>query len=154
MLPYHCEQCKISYSCFTHIRKHKRYTYSRAVENKYVCVGTSLKTSREKANTPPDFNKNLAKLTLAKELAAQVTLATNGTVDLIINSPSCRDILQTAAQPLLGLPSAINGERYSLIDTKLNLPSPSPLFRARWIRKQLTVCPASPPSVTIAKCCG
>lgn len=116
--------------------------------------GQVWKQAAKNATLPPDSNKHLAKLASGASCSGNV--ATNpGAVDLFINSPSCRDILQTTAQPFLGLPSAVNGERYSLWDTKLGKkPSPSPLFRARWIRQQLTVCSASPPRVSlIAKCC-
>lgn len=72
-------------------------------------------------------------------------------MDLFINSPSCRDILQTAAKPHLGLPSAGNTEDTVCQQQNSRKSSTWPLFQARWIRQQLAVCSASPPRVSLTQ---
>lgn len=112
MLLYHCEQVKRSYNNWLEMRSYELYMQTRDVVSKYALAGPRrCENQSQKTKQPLRLNnKHIAKL--AEELAAD-----QGAVDLFINSPSCRDILQTAAQPLLGLPSAVNRERYSLLET-------------------------------------
>lgn len=122
MLQFHAElvrlTCRYSLNimgCET--RKHTRDCDRKHNGNEIIHFKMQAPWEEKKRNSLYDLSKHTEKL--AKELAPQVTLASDqGAVDVFINSPSCRDILQIVAQPLLGLPSAFNRESISLSGDK------------------------------------
>lgn len=125
MLQFHAELVRLTCRHSLNIMgcepsKHARDCDSKYIDHEVTHFKTQVpwqKKPTKKRNSPFDLSKHTDEL--AKELAPQVTLASDqGAVVVFIDSPSCRDILQTVAQPLLGPPSAFNRESISLSGNK------------------------------------